>query len=253
VYDPRIGRFLSRDPYIDGVGSSQGANGYAYVHNNPLSRWDPTGYTYEGLEEIVVTGSRLRFTLGSWSAADWHHFVARFPYRNEDRGGRGAGGDGGDGGGAKEEPAQEEPQEPKPLCEGAPQILDPSLAALGASAATIANNSTGETPRIGSRGVDAVTSARIAPFQQLAANTDWALVAKMATRASWGLNVVNIGVGFRSSVSDGMYAVADFGIGVALPFVPWVGIPASIAYGAHGGSKALVNDVKYFTGSCTRQ
>jgi RHS repeat-associated protein len=44
VYDPVIGRFLSRDPYIDGVGSSQGANGYAYVWNNPLTRWDPTGY-----------------------------------------------------------------------------------------------------------------------------------------------------------------------------------------------------------------
>jgi RHS repeat-associated protein len=44
VYDPLIGRFLSRDPYIDGVASSQGANGYAYVWNNPLSRWDPSGF-----------------------------------------------------------------------------------------------------------------------------------------------------------------------------------------------------------------
>ena len=44
VYDPVVGRFLSRDPYIDGLGSSQGANGYAYVWNNPLTRWDPTGY-----------------------------------------------------------------------------------------------------------------------------------------------------------------------------------------------------------------
>ncbi|MCM2311821.1 MAG: RHS repeat-associated core domain-containing protein, partial [Steroidobacteraceae bacterium] len=44
VYDPVIGRFLSRDPYIDGVQNSQGANGYAYVWNNPLTRWDPTGY-----------------------------------------------------------------------------------------------------------------------------------------------------------------------------------------------------------------
>jgi RHS repeat-associated protein len=47
VYDPVIGRFLSRDPYIDGVGSSQGANGYAYVWNNPLTRLDPSGYKGE--------------------------------------------------------------------------------------------------------------------------------------------------------------------------------------------------------------
>ncbi len=64
VYDPLIGRFLSRDPYIDGVGSSQGANGYAYVWNNPLTRWDPTGF---GGEEVVVTATRQR----GW---DWDGF-----------------------------------------------------------------------------------------------------------------------------------------------------------------------------------
>ena len=79
VYDPLIGRFLSRDPFIDGVGSSQGANGYAYVWNNPLTRWDPSGYggraeelhvridCHEGkcnevfaLEEVVVVARRIR-------------------------------------------------------------------------------------------------------------------------------------------------------------------------------------------------
>lgn len=44
VYDPLAGRFLSRDPLIDGVSSSQGSNGYAYVHNNPLRFVDPSGY-----------------------------------------------------------------------------------------------------------------------------------------------------------------------------------------------------------------
>ena len=33
VYDPLLGRFLSRDPLIDGRAASQGANGYAYVWN----------------------------------------------------------------------------------------------------------------------------------------------------------------------------------------------------------------------------
>jgi hypothetical protein len=95
VYDPRIGRFLSRDPYIDGVGSSQGANGYAYVHNNPLSHRDPTGYAMEivvdhGLESVVVTESR-----STWTPAAFHNFLAALRHRNEDRGGgRGAGGGG---------------------------------------------------------------------------------------------------------------------------------------------------------------
>jgi RHS repeat-associated protein len=44
VYDPTTGRFLSRDPLIDGVFSSQGPNGYAYVHNNPLAFVDPSGF-----------------------------------------------------------------------------------------------------------------------------------------------------------------------------------------------------------------
>jgi RHS repeat-associated protein len=86
VYDPVISRFLSRDPYIDGVASSQGANGYAYVWNNPLTRWDPTGYggTKDGIEvknwcndvcgdpveRIVVTASRDPFAS---LALHWGH------------------------------------------------------------------------------------------------------------------------------------------------------------------------------------
>jgi hypothetical protein len=117
VYDPLIGRFLSRDPYIDGVDSSQGANGYGYVHNNPLSRWDPTGYGAEDLDEIVVTGRRSR-----WRSVFLEEF-ARFlsqPFA----GGAPAGG-GGPGGtdGAAAPPAEptdggrEEPQSEPPPCE----------------------------------------------------------------------------------------------------------------------------------------
>jgi len=46
VYDPGAGRFLSRDPFIDGVFNSQGVNGYAYVHNNPLTFIDPSGFCH---------------------------------------------------------------------------------------------------------------------------------------------------------------------------------------------------------------
>lgn len=50
VYDPRVGRFLSADPYVDGVLDTQGWNRYAYVHNNPLSYLDPSGYGQQGAE-----------------------------------------------------------------------------------------------------------------------------------------------------------------------------------------------------------
>jgi RHS repeat-associated protein len=117
VYDPLIGRFLSRDPYIDGVGSSQGANGYGYVHNNPLSLWDPTGYDAEDLDEIVVTGRRSR-----WRSVFLEEF-ARFlsqPFA----GGAPAGG-GGPGGTDRtatppaepKEPGTEVPQEQQPTVE----------------------------------------------------------------------------------------------------------------------------------------
>ncbi|MEU4875328.1 RHS repeat-associated core domain-containing protein [Streptomyces sp. NPDC021608] len=41
-YDPRTGRFLSADAVIDPTDPQQ-LNGYAYGHNNPLRRSDPTG------------------------------------------------------------------------------------------------------------------------------------------------------------------------------------------------------------------
>ncbi len=44
AFDPVIGRFLSADPYIDGVETTQGWNRYAYVHGNLLSATDPSGY-----------------------------------------------------------------------------------------------------------------------------------------------------------------------------------------------------------------
>ena len=44
VYDQVVGQFTSPDPFIDGPGSTQGWNRYAYVHNNPLSFTDPSGF-----------------------------------------------------------------------------------------------------------------------------------------------------------------------------------------------------------------
>jgi RHS repeat-associated protein len=44
VYDPRIGRFVSPDPVVQALWSSQSYNRYAYVRNNPLSATDPSGF-----------------------------------------------------------------------------------------------------------------------------------------------------------------------------------------------------------------
>ncbi len=41
IYDPRLGRFLQADPFIEDTGT---LNRYTYVHNNPLSYTDPSGF-----------------------------------------------------------------------------------------------------------------------------------------------------------------------------------------------------------------
>jgi RHS repeat-associated protein len=46
VQDSVTGRFLSPDPYVPDVGSSQPYNRYTYVINNPLSFVDPSGFAY---------------------------------------------------------------------------------------------------------------------------------------------------------------------------------------------------------------
>lgn len=73
IYDPLLGRFLSADPNIDGVLSLQGYNRYSYVHNNPLTFTDPTGFTTTELLEGVVAG---------WLQANWIFGEQYNPARN---------------------------------------------------------------------------------------------------------------------------------------------------------------------------
>ncbi len=44
VYDPRLGRMLSPDPFVQDNTYSQSYNRYSYAFNNPLKYIDPTGY-----------------------------------------------------------------------------------------------------------------------------------------------------------------------------------------------------------------
>ena len=42
--DPKIGRFISSDPYVQAPFSSQSLNRYSYVLNNPVGLVDPSGF-----------------------------------------------------------------------------------------------------------------------------------------------------------------------------------------------------------------
>ena len=44
VYDPVLGRFISADPQVQFASNLQSYNRYSYVHNNPLSFTDPSGF-----------------------------------------------------------------------------------------------------------------------------------------------------------------------------------------------------------------
>ncbi|MDT8321647.1 MAG: RHS repeat-associated core domain-containing protein, partial [Xanthomonadales bacterium] len=61
IYDPKLGRFLQADPYVQGPGDSQSLNRYSYVLNNPLSFTDPSGYF---LKRLIKRWGRLALAIG---------------------------------------------------------------------------------------------------------------------------------------------------------------------------------------------
>ena len=46
IYDPKLGRFLQADPFIQAAASSQSYNRYSYGFNNPLNGVDESGYIF---------------------------------------------------------------------------------------------------------------------------------------------------------------------------------------------------------------
>ncbi len=49
IYDPKLGRMLQADPFVQSPTNSQSLNRYSYVLNNPLSYTDPSGYFFSRL------------------------------------------------------------------------------------------------------------------------------------------------------------------------------------------------------------
>lgn len=56
-YDPQLGRFISPDPIIPGVGNPQVLNHYAYPMNNPLRFNDPSGNFCWGQPGCAIVGA----------------------------------------------------------------------------------------------------------------------------------------------------------------------------------------------------
>jgi hypothetical protein len=54
VYDPRIGRFVSPDPFVQAPYFSQSYNRYAYVFNSPMSSTDPSGFFGAAAGDVIV-------------------------------------------------------------------------------------------------------------------------------------------------------------------------------------------------------
>ena len=44
IYDPKLGRFLQADPFVQSPAMTQSHNRYSYVLNNPLNATDPSGF-----------------------------------------------------------------------------------------------------------------------------------------------------------------------------------------------------------------
>lgn len=73
IYDPRLGRFLQADPYIEDTTT---LNRYTYVHNNPLAYTDPSGYFSIGRFLRTVAAIVITVYTGGAAGGAWSFFGA---------------------------------------------------------------------------------------------------------------------------------------------------------------------------------
>lgn len=67
VYDPRLGRMLSPDPFVQSPTYSQSYNRYTYAFNNPLKYTDPTGYFAPNINRSTGGWNGLISGVGSFN------------------------------------------------------------------------------------------------------------------------------------------------------------------------------------------
>ena len=71
IYDPKLGRVLSADPFVQFAGDGQSYNRYSYALNNPLAYTDPSGFLAERvcfLSACGAAGSARVGAIGSGSS-----------------------------------------------------------------------------------------------------------------------------------------------------------------------------------------
>jgi RHS repeat-associated protein len=71
IYDPKLGRVLSADPFVQFAGDGQSYNRYSYALNNPLAYTDPSGFLAERvcfLSGCGAAGSARVGAIGSGSS-----------------------------------------------------------------------------------------------------------------------------------------------------------------------------------------
>lgn len=66
-YDPSIGRFITQDTYEGDITNPLSLNLYAYVDNNPLTRWDPSGHGWLQKLSGFLDAAVDSVTFGGWS------------------------------------------------------------------------------------------------------------------------------------------------------------------------------------------
>jgi hypothetical protein len=87
VYDPKLGRFLSADPFVQAPANTQSHNRYSYVLNNPLSFTDPSGYflkklfgssLFRTIASIAITAFAPQWGILKWAGDFGANAIAGF-------------------------------------------------------------------------------------------------------------------------------------------------------------------------------
>jgi hypothetical protein len=88
LYDSKLARFLSPDPFLQDPSNTQNYNRYSYCLNNPFAFTDPSGYVYGGANSNYVPGGTTpyynnpglsNFNTGSFHSTydnDWGNYAA---------------------------------------------------------------------------------------------------------------------------------------------------------------------------------
>lgn len=76
VYDPELGRFLSADPTVQFPEGTQGFNRYTYTGNNPLTYYDPSGFSF--WKKLMAVVGVVVSIVQPWSSAWVNGFVSGF-------------------------------------------------------------------------------------------------------------------------------------------------------------------------------